>query len=128
MEELIVRDACNLVLTSALVLCDPPNVQCPSCNLQIVQQKSGLFFYVFSFFFPFFEIAWVPLGGFHPHYLAWAPLRGFHPRILYYYYYYFLFFFFGAQNVDGVEIGACSTTSIDLSRISMNSCLERGFL
>lgn len=131
MEELIVKDACSLVLTSVLILYNPPNLQCPSCNLQFVQQRLGLFFCVFSFFFLFFffvfETVGAPPGGFYPHCLPWAPPRGFHPRI-FYSFPGFSFLFFGARNVGGMETRAYSTTNIDLSRVSMNSCLERGFL
>jgi len=73
MEEWIVRDACGLVLTSVSFLCDPPNLQCPSCNLQFIHQKLGLFFF-FSLFF-FLKTTRASHGGFHPNFLPWAPPR-----------------------------------------------------
>ena len=41
---------------------------------------------------------------------------------------FFSLFFFDDQGVGGVETGPCSTTSTDLSSVSMNSYLERDFL
>ena len=43
-------------------------------------------------------------------------------------YFYSLFFVFDDQGVVGIEAKPCSTASTDFSTVSMNSCLERGFL
>jgi len=128
MEEVCVRYVCSLVLTAVLIL-----HSLLSCNVFPATCNYSTEIRPIFFLFVFCEIAGAPKGGFHPHCLPQVPLRGFHSRTLLYFsafsFFFIIFcFVFDDQGVGGVETRPCSTTSTDLSRVSMNSYLERGFL